>query len=52
MMWCVEDIKIVVLYINLQELGVLFTTGLNMDTKFFEAFTSPTARMYCLTMST
>ena len=52
MMWCVEDIKIVVLYINLQELGVLFTTALNVDTKFVEAFTSPIARMYCLTIFT
>ena len=38
MMWCVEDIKIVVLYINLQELGVLFTTALNVDPKFVEAW--------------
>ena len=52
MMWFVEDIKIMALYFNLQDLGVVFQTGLFMFDKEIEAFTSLLARMHCVTMFT
>ena len=46
MMWFVEDIKIMALYFNLQDFGVVFQTGLFMFDKEIEAFTSLLARMH------